>query len=108
MGHVGGDDFIIVTAIDTADACCRKIIADFDAAVPALYDPADRERGAIEIADRQGKMATFPLVGIAIGGVTNEIRPLTSIGQISALGAEMKKFVKRDPKSSYAFDKRTY
>lgn len=107
VGHVGGDDFIAVTTVERAEAFCKKAIADFDAYAPTLYDPEDRRRGFIEVADRQGVMAKFPFVGIAIGGVTNAHRPLTSIGQISALGAEMKKFVKRSAQSSWAFDRRT-
>ena len=107
VGHVGGDDFIVVTTSERSEAVARKIIAEFEAMSPALYDPEDRTRGFIQVADRQGKQADFPFVGVAIGAVTNDHRPLTSIGQISALGAEMKKFAKRNPRSSYAVDRRT-
>ncbi|MBI4422340.1 MAG: response regulator [Elusimicrobia bacterium] len=107
VGHVGGDDFIMVTTLEHAEPACQKIVADFEAIAPALYDEAERAQGYIEVADRSGNMSRFAFVGIAIGVVTNEIRPLTSIGQISALGAEMKKFAKRTPRSSYAFDRRT-
>ncbi len=105
VGHVGGDDFIIVTTPKRSEEMCRKIIADLSAFAPNLYDPADRRNGGIEVCDRSGRKMRFPFVGIAIGGVTNLQQPLTSIGQISALGAEMKKFAKRDPKG-YAFDQR--
>ena len=106
VGHIGGDDFIIVTNPDRAEAMCQRIIRDFDAAAPSHYDPPDRSKGYIEVADRQGNLTRFPLVGIAIGGVTNQHRPITAIGQISAIGAEMKKFAKRTPNSSYAIDRR--
>ncbi|MBI4349227.1 MAG: response regulator [Elusimicrobia bacterium] len=108
VGHVGGDDFIMVTTLEHSEPACRKIVTDFELMAPALYDPEDQARGYIEITDRQGQMARFPFVGVAVGAVTNEIRPLTSIGLISALGAEMKKFAKRSPRSAYAFDRRTY
>jgi PleD family two-component response regulator len=107
VGHVGGDDFIFVTTLEHSEPACQKIVTDFEAMAPALYDPEDRARGFIEITDRQGVLARFPFVGVAVGAVTNELRPLTSIGQISALGAEMKKFAKRSPRSAYAFDRRT-
>jgi DNA-binding response OmpR family regulator len=106
VGHIGGDDFIMVTTPERAQAVSEKIIREFDAGVLSHYDPKDRERGYIELADRQGNMTRFPFIGIAIGGVTNEHRPLTSIGQISAIGAEMKKFAKKSPKSACAFDRR--
>lgn len=106
VGHIGGDDFIVVTVPERAEQVCQKIIHDFDAAAPGHYDPEDRAKGFIDVTDRQGKMTQFPLVGIAIGGVTNQHRPITSIGQISAIGAEMKKFAKQSIKSAYAIDRR--
>ncbi|MBI4386605.1 MAG: response regulator [Elusimicrobia bacterium] len=106
VGHVGGDDFIMVTVPEHAQKICRKIISEFDAAAPSYYDPEDRARGYIETSDRQGNVAHFPFMGIAIGGVTNTHRPLTSLGQVSALGAEMKKYAKRSGISGYAFDRR--
>ena len=106
VGHVGGDDFILVTTLERAKPIAEKVIADFDAAAPSHYEPEDRTRGYIEMADRQGTMTRFPMVGVAIGGVSNSHRPLTSLGQISALGAEMKKFAKKQSKSAYAFDRR--
>ncbi|MBI5202222.1 MAG: response regulator [Elusimicrobia bacterium] len=108
VGHVGGDDFIMVTTLEHSEPACRKIVTEFEAMAPSLYDPEDQQRGFIEITDRQGQMARFPFVGVAVGAVTNEIRPLGSIGLISALGAEMKKFAKRSTRSAYAFDRRTY
>lgn len=107
VGHIGGDDFIVVTAADSAETFCRKAIAAFDAAAPSHYDAEDRARGGIEVKGRQGRVARFPLAGLAIGGVSNARRPLESVGQISALGAEMKLFAKRSGSSAFAFDRRT-
>jgi len=107
VGHVGGDDFIVVSVPDRAEDYCRRVIETFDAMVPDHYDAEDLARGGVELADRQGKLKFFPLVGIAIGGVTNAHRPLTSIGQVSGLGAETKKYAKAAGKSAFAFDRRT-
>jgi len=106
VGHVGGDDFIVVTVPELAEEYCRRAVAEFAAYAPSAYDPAARRKGYIEVDDRQGRKTRFPLVGIAIGGVTNEQRPLESVGQVSAIGAEMKKRAKASP-DSYVFDKRT-
>lgn len=106
VGHVGGDDFVILTTPERAVRLCQKTIEAFDRAVVSHYDPADRERGFIEVADRKGRSSRIPLSGIAIGGISNAQRPLTSLGQISALGAEMKGFAKRTIRSAFAFDRR--
>jgi PleD family two-component response regulator len=35
LGHVGGDDFIILTSIETAEPICREIISRFDERIPS-------------------------------------------------------------------------
>jgi diguanylate cyclase (GGDEF)-like protein len=69
LGHVGGDDFVVL--FQSADwlARCRAIVDEFNAAAQALFDAADRERGGIEAEDRQGRVTFFPLTTISIGAV---------------------------------------
>ncbi|MFA6003701.1 MAG: response regulator [Elusimicrobiota bacterium] len=107
VGHVGGDDFIVISTPERSEEYSRRVIKDFDAVAPTYYDPEDQARGGIDIANRHGQTTFFPFVGVALGIVTNEHRPLDSIGQIGGLGAEMKHFAKAPGKSSYAFDRRT-
>ncbi|HSH68612.1 MAG TPA: response regulator, partial [Deferrisomatales bacterium] len=61
VGHIGGDDFVVVTDPDRAEAVARGIIERFDRIIPYYYDPADRERGAIVTTDRRGQRAEFPV-----------------------------------------------
>jgi PleD family two-component response regulator len=108
VGHIGGDDFILLTVPDQAEELCKKILKIFDAKVPEFYTPEDRARGYVEAKDRRGQTTKFPLLSMAIGVVSNSLRPLTSIGEVSAIGAEMKHFAKetKDKGSSYAVDRR--
>src|SRR5438132_40186 len=48
VGHIGGDDFVVVCSPDTAEAVATRIVERFDSSAPALYDPDDREQGYIE------------------------------------------------------------
>ena len=48
VGHVGGDDFVPITAEEAAKAVVEDLIERFDRQVPSLYDPEDAERGWIE------------------------------------------------------------
>ncbi|MBI4422339.1 MAG: response regulator [Elusimicrobia bacterium] len=105
LGHIGGDDFILVTLPERAEAMCRRIVAEFRKAAPTFYDAESRKKGYIEVPDRQGRLTRFPFVGLAIGIVTNERRQFDSVSQIAALGAEMKKYAKA-AKSSYVYDRR--
>jgi diguanylate cyclase (GGDEF)-like protein len=108
VGHIGGDDFIVLTKPDLAEGLCQKLIATFNTKAPDFYSPEDRARGFIETKDRQGKLARFPLLSIAIGVATTNTRPLTSLGEVSKIGTEMKHFAKekKDKGSSYAIDRR--
>jgi len=108
VGHIGGDDFIVLTVPDQAEGLCKKLIAAFDAKAPDFYTPEDRSRGFVETKDRRGQVTRFPILSIAIGVVSNQLRPLASLGEVSKIGAEMKHFAKenKDKGSSYAIDRR--
>ena len=66
-GHVGGDDFVILTEPGMAESVASAITQRFDEAIPALYDPLDRERGWIESQERNGNLLRTPLVSVSIG-----------------------------------------
>jgi len=106
IGHIGGDDFIIITSPDKVDSLCRGIIKDFDQDIPVLYDEEDRKRKYIITKDRQNKTTKFPLMTISIGVATNKARRFTSPAEISDVGAELKKYAKTRKGSSYVVDKR--
>ncbi len=106
IGHIGGDDFIMLADPSRMEEVARRIIADFDAAVPGFYTAADRERGHIVSVDRQGNIREFPLLSISIGICHNSLRKLESPAQISQLAAELKKAAKELPGSSYFIDRR--
>jgi diguanylate cyclase (GGDEF)-like protein len=106
IGHIGGDDFVVVTCLDKAENICQKIISEFDKAIPAFYNETDRQRGYIIAHDRKGNEQNMPLITISIGIVTNEFRKIEHVAQIGEIGAELKSFAKSIGKSNYIRDKR--
>ncbi len=108
VGHIGGDDFIVITTPEHCETLCQKIIKAFDAKSPQFYSPEDSARGYISTKDRRGQITQFPLLSMGIGVVTNQYRVITSLGEVSKIGAEMKHFAKesRDKGSAYAIDRR--
>ncbi|MFA5199687.1 MAG: response regulator [Candidatus Omnitrophota bacterium] len=106
VGHIGGDDFVVVTTPDLADKICEKIIHDFDKISPTFYNQEDKENGFIIGYDRQSKIHKIPLLSISIGVVSNEMRSITHVAQIGEIGAELKKLAKGMEKSNYVKDKR--
>jgi PleD family two-component response regulator len=105
LGHIGGDDFIIVTAPGRAEQLARTVADTFDRDVLALYEPADRARGWIAAKDRRGNSVRFPLMSLSLAIVTQSPR-ITSYQSIGEVAAELKSFAKRQNGSFVAMDKR--
>ncbi|MGZ3608229.1 MAG: sensor domain-containing diguanylate cyclase, partial [Syntrophales bacterium] len=61
VGHVGGDDFIVITGSERAEQVCQKIVEEFDRRSMRFYSEKDRQKGFITGKDRQGKQQDFPL-----------------------------------------------
>ncbi|HZC07331.1 MAG TPA: response regulator [Ktedonobacterales bacterium] len=106
LGHVGGDDFILLTSPERVDSLCKQIIARWDTESRAYYSPEDRERGTLIAVDRLGQRQTYPLVALSIGVVTNERRPITSLAEVSRIAAEVKRAAKSMPGSCWYVDRR--
>ena len=106
MGHVGGDDFVVVTTPDLMREISEEIITQFDRRIPQLYDQADRKKGYIRGKTRQGVKMRFPLMTISIAIVTNQHRKLKNPLQVSEIAAELKDHAKTIARSVYVVDKR--
>lgn len=106
IGHIGGDDFVIITTPDKVDAICENIIKTFDIKIKELYCKEDVDRGYIVTSNRQGQIMKFPLVSISLSVVTNEERELISHVQIAEIAAELKKKAKAMQGSVYVKDRR--
>ena len=107
IGHIGGDDFVVITAPEKVDSICEEIIKGFDELVPRFYTEEDRKAGYITGKDRQGVQKKFGLLSVSIGVVSNEKRDLDHVAQIGEIGAELKEAAKQNEHSSYVKDKRT-
>ena len=106
LGHIGGDDFIIVTSPQRAENLARTVADTFDRDVPPLYDPVDRNRGWIATKDRRGNSVRFPLMSLSLAIVTQSPR-IVSYQSIGEVAAELKSFAKRQAGSFVAMDKRS-
>jgi PleD family two-component response regulator len=105
LGHIGGDDFIVVTNRFRAEQLAEAICENFDRDVPRLYDPVDRNRGWIASKDRRGNPTRYPIMSLSLAIVTDANR-VTSYQNIGEVAAELKSYAKRQPGSFVAMDKR--
>src|SRR6185295_15734475 len=74
VGHIGGDDFIVILPVDRVSEICQEIVSVFDALIPFQYSTQDRRAGYFFGKDRRGQLYRVPLMTLSIGIVTNERR----------------------------------
>ncbi|MDY6794226.1 MAG: response regulator [Actinomycetota bacterium] len=106
IGHVGGDDFIVVTEMERAPLISQEVIRLFEARIPNHYDKKDRDLGYIVSKDRRGNINKFPIMTISVAIVHNTYRKIEHPGKVAQIAAELKKYAKSLEGSNYVFDRR--
>ncbi|HRY29738.1 MAG TPA: diguanylate cyclase, partial [Elusimicrobiota bacterium] len=106
VGHIGGDDFVLVAHPDRVQKICDDIIGRFDSMIPNLYDESDRRQGHIMAKNRQGQVVQTPLMGIAMVIVNSHDREFEHPGEISSLASELKTYAKSFGKSVHVTERR--
>ncbi|MFQ5517769.1 MAG: response regulator, partial [Acidimicrobiia bacterium] len=77
VGHVGGDDFVIISHPDKVEAVCRQAMDIFDDGILDFYDAEDALAGHVEVPDRRGQVITYPIATISMGVATSKVRNFT-------------------------------
>ncbi|MBX6750564.1 MAG: response regulator [Micromonosporaceae bacterium] len=107
LGHVGGDDFVVICDPEDIRPLTEQAVTEFEKAADALYDPEDRERGYITVKSRRDGVKDVGLVTVSIGVALSTRRPYTDPRQIIADATEMKSVAKSQPGSYVAVDRRS-
>lgn len=94
VGHVGGDDFVVMTTPDKADAIAKTVIDLFEKNAEKLFEQEDLERGYLKIRRRSGEIMRVKSLGITLAVVTNEKEPITHIGRVADIASELKRYGK--------------
>ncbi len=95
IGHIGGDDFIMILFHYDYEDVCNRIIRDFDAGVTEYYGEADKARGYIEANNRKGEKEHFPIMTLSIAGVTNRAQSFADIFELAEIAGRIKKLCKQ-------------
>lgn len=106
VGHIGGDDFVVITSHERFEKICLAIIDSFDKMIMDFYDLEDRQRGYIQGETRQGQKLSFPIMTLDITVVTNRSRRLQNHIQVGEIAAELKKYAKSFSHSIFVVDRR--
>jgi len=106
LGHIGGDDFIVVCHPDQVRPLTTQAVVDYEAASDALYDPIDSQRGYLEVVKRGGTVQKANLVTLSIGVGLSTNRRFSDPMEAISVASEMKTVAKSHHGSYVAFDRR--
>ncbi|MFF2907400.1 GGDEF domain-containing protein [Paenibacillus sp. NPDC057934] len=104
LGHIGGDDFIVIIDNHHYTEACRILIEEFDSAIKDFYHSQHLAQKYVLTEDRSGLVGEIPLVSISVAVVTNRYRQFDSIEDIAGEAARVKKKCKLVPGSCYVDD----
>ena len=83
VGHVGGDDFIVICDYHEGETYCQAVFETFSRKLSVLYRREDLEKGYITSKNRRGETRTFPIASLSAAGVSNRSKAYQSPGEIS-------------------------
>jgi diguanylate cyclase (GGDEF)-like protein len=94
VGHVGGDDFVVITDTEHAENLARQFIERFDAGIADLHEPADFEAGYLNVQSRSGTVEKIPLITLTVALVSEARGRFLHPAQLSDTLAELKRYGK--------------
>ena len=97
VGHIGGDDFIVIADYHDGDSFCRPVLENFSRDVLAFYRDEDIQNGFIISKNRHGVTENFPLASLSVAGITNRNKQYSRMEEFSADAARLKKICKQHP-----------
>ncbi len=108
IGHIGGDDFVILSgSLPAAEDLARELIARFDEIAPSFYSEEDRREGGFWGTDRFGEKRRFALMTVSVAIVWSAQLDHPTPHAISQECVKMKDHLKSVPGSNYLIDRRT-
>jgi PleD family two-component response regulator len=94
VGHVGGDDFVIISKTSNCGRISKAVVRGFDERIVSLFDKEDLTRGFMEVINRKGIVDRFPLLTLTIAVVSGTDGEPDHIARISDVASELKRYGK--------------
>lgn len=108
VGHIGGDDFMVLSTAVGASGRLQQVLDRFGAQVLRFFDQATQDVGGYEAENRRGEAQFFPLPSVSIGALPVPAQAFESHREIAALLVELKKAAKQIAGNSLFIDRRHY
>jgi PleD family two-component response regulator len=106
LGHIGGDDFVVLCDADVAESLAEDVVARFSVRSRQLHDAGDIAAGGYEAPDRRGLRSRWPFASVSVGIAVSDTQAFPTAAALAQAAAEMKTVAKRQGESRVALDRR--
>jgi len=106
LGHIGGDDFVVLCGPEDAEALADEIVARFAVRSRQLHDDGDIAAGGYEAPDRRGLRSRWPFASVSVGIARSDSRAFPTAAALAQAAAEMKSVAKAQSGARVALDRR--
>lgn len=107
VGHVGGDDFLVICRSDRAEAIAHAVVEAFTVGVGDLHDADDLAAGHLETVTRTGEIERLPLITLTVALIPDVAGRYDHPAALSDALAELKAHGKRQAGSSIVVERRS-
>ena len=90
IGHIGGDDFCMISHYENGDLLARRIITEFAENVQSLLDADDVRKGHLVVRSRQSGVEEVPFPSLTIALVLDRGGEFEHWRRLSDVAAELK------------------
>ena len=106
VGHIGGDDFVVLFQSLDWEVRCHGMLARFDRECLALFNAEHVEAGGYRSEDRRGTMTFHALATLSIGAVLVDPTHFHLYQEVARAASEAKSMAKRIDGSSLFIEQR--
>lgn len=95
IGHIGGDDFVMIASPTRAEIMARYVVDEFDKGALLLLRDEDVKRGYLEVRDRQGQLKRIPVMALTMALVMSAENHVQHFAEINDIASSLKEYGKR-------------
>jgi len=106
IGHIGGDDFILLFQSENWEKLCREALDTILKVMPDFYDSKDVEAGGIHVEDRLGNKSFYAFSSLSIGAVRVVPALFKSHHEVAGAMSNVKKEAKKTLGNTLFIDRR--
>ncbi len=108
LGHVGGDDFVVLSCSADWEQELRGVLDAFEQGVAQFFEPAVLEQGGYWADNRRGEAMFFPVPSLSIGALPVDPQRFDSHREVANVLAELKRAAKRLPGNALFVERRRH